>query len=454
MNKISREIFREYDIRGIAGKTITKDSVSLIGRAFAKFIIGKGGKTVSVGRDCRDSSPELAESLVQGLTSSGLDVIDIGLVTTPMLYYSLFSCDVDGGVMITASHNPSEYNGLKLCSGKESMFGDEIQLIREMAEKGDFMKGEGVVTEKDIMEDYLSYLEKNINIRRGMKVAIDCGNATVGLTAPLLLKRLGCELTELYTEIDGSFPNHHPDPTVEENLVDLKKAVIENKCEVGLAFDGDGDRIGVVDNNGQVIWGDMLVLVYARELLKTMPGAKIIGDVKCSSRLFNAIENAGGKPIMWKTGHSLIKSKIKEENAALAGEMSGHIFFNDRFFGFDDALYAGLRLLEILSGHEESFSELFSDIPGSYSTPEIRVESPEEIKFRVVEKVKRYLADKYKVIDIDGARVEFPDGWGLVRASNTQPALVLRFEAETPERLDEIRSVIENAVEKAKRELS
>jgi len=453
MHKLNREIFREYDIRGIAGETITIDSVSLIGRAFAKFILGKGGKSVSVGRDCRDSSPELADFSYKGLTSTGLDVIDIGLVTTPMLYFSLFSCDVDGGVMITASHNPKEYNGLKLCSGRESMFGDEIQMIREIAEKGNFPEGKGSVTEKAILEEYLSYLEKNITVKQGMKVAIDCGNATVGLTAPTLLKKFGCELTELYTDLDGSFPNHHPDPTVEENLTDLKKAVIENNCEVGLAFDGDGDRIGVVDNNAQVIWGDMLVLVYARELLKTMPGAKIIGDVKCSSRLFNAIEKAGGKPIMWKTGHSLIKSKIKIENAALAGEMSGHIFFNDRFLGFDDALYAGLRLLEILSNHVEPFSELFSDIPESYSTPEIRVECAEDIKFKVVDKVKESLRNKYKVIDIDGVRVDFPDGWGLVRASNTQPALVLRFEAETRDRLGEIRSVIEKELEKATEEI-
>lgn len=454
MTILNPEIFREYDIRGIAGDNITEEVAELIGKAFGKYISERQGKTVSLGRDCRDSSPGLSDAVIRGITSTGINVIDIGLVTTPMMYYSLYLEDLDGGVMVTASHNPKEYNGFKLCAGKESLFGDGIQNIKKIAETGDFPTGTGNATSRDIMEDYLSYLEKNIHIKPGIKVAIDCGNATVGLTGPEILRRLGCEVTELYTELDGDFPNHHPDPTVEENLEDLKKSVIDNGCDVGLAFDGDGDRLGVIDNNAEVIWGDMLVLIYARELLKENPGAKIIGDVKCSSRLFNAISEAGGKPIMWKTGHSLIKNKIKEENAALAGEMSGHIFFNDRFFGYDDALYAGLRLLEIISVYDVPFSELFKDLPKAFSTPEIRMECREEIKFELVEKVKNSLKEKYEVIDIDGVRVEFPDGWGLVRASNTQPALVLRFEAETESRLQEIRSVIEGELERAKSELS
>lgn len=450
MNLPGPEIFREYDIRGIAGENITEEVAEIIGKSFAAKILERGGKVVSVGRDCRESSPALSGAMIRGITSTGINVKNIGLVTTPMMYYSLYLDDLDGGVMITASHNPKEYNGFKLCAGKESLFGNEIQDIRRIAEAGEFPSGRGNVEHRDIMEEYLGYFEDNIRIKPGIRVAVDCGNATVGLTGPEIFNRLGCVVTELYTELDGEFPNHHPDPTVEENLADLKKAVIENGCDVGIAFDGDGDRLGVIDNNAATIWGDMLVLLYARELLKENPGAKVIGDVKCSSRLFEGIEKAGGKPIMWKTGHSLIKNKIREENAALAGEMSGHIFFNDRFFGYDDALYAALRLLEILSAHEEPFSELFSDIPAAFTTPEIRVECPDDIKFDLVEAVKNSLGKRFKVIDIDGVRVEFPDGWGLVRASNTQPALVLRFEAETKERLEEIRSVIEGELERIK----
>lgn len=453
MNAPSAEIFREYDIRGIAGDNITEETAELIGKSFGKMVLEKGGKTVSVGRDCRKSSPSYSKAMISGITSTGLNVIDIGLVTTPMMYFSIFSLELDGGVMITASHNPKEYNGFKLSVGKDSLFGEDIQKIREIAIEGDFPTGSGEVEEKDILEDYLGYLQNNVRVKPGIKVAIDCGNATVGLTGPEILRRLGCEVLGLYTELDGNFPNHHPDPTVEENLRDLKKAVIDNGCDLGIAFDGDGDRLGVVDNNGEIIWGDMLVLVYAREILRENPGATVIGDVKCSSRLFDAVRNAGGKPVMWKTGHSLIKSKIKEENAALAGEMSGHIFFNDRFFGYDDALYAALRLLEILSKSDKPFSGLFSDIPAAYSTPEIRIECREDIKFDIVTKVKENLRDKYEVIDIDGVRVEFPDGWGLIRASNTQPALVLRFEAQSGQRLEEIRSLVEGELEKVRQQL-
>ncbi|MGH7884115.1 MAG: phosphomannomutase/phosphoglucomutase [Thermodesulfobacteriota bacterium] len=452
MTVLDPVIFREYDIRGIVGEVLNEEIAEIIGKAYGTLTKEKGVRRVSVGRDCRESSPALTNALIKGLNSTGLDVLDIGLVTTPLVYFSLFNTDVDGGIMVTASHNPGEYNGFKLCIGKDSLFGEGIQRLRKVAESGNFASGNGKVEKTDLLETYFSYLKDNIDIKPGLKVVIDGGNGTGGLTAPEILRRFGCEIIELYTELDGTFPNHHPDPTVEKNLVDMIKTVKENGYDVGLALDGDADRIGVVDEKGQIIWGDMLVLIYALDVLKNKKGATVIGDVKCSSNLFNGIANAGGNPIMWKTGHSLIKSKIKTENAALAGEMSGHIFFNDKFFGYDDAVYAGLRLLEILSKTGKKVSELLSGIPKTFSTPEIRVDCPDEIKFKVTEIVKNKLSDGNKVVDIDGVRVEYPDGWGLLRASNTQPALVLRFEAQSEKRLLEIRETVENTLEEAKRD--
>lgn len=452
MANIDPGIFREYDIRGIAGEALNEQVVETIGKAYGTLVKNKGVKKISVGRDCRETSPSYSEALIKGINSTGIDVVDIGLVTTPIVYFSLFNTNVDGGIMVTASHNPGEYNGLKLCIGKDSLYGDGIQELRKLAESGNFVSGNGNVEKTDLIEAYFKYLKENINIKPGLKVVVDGGNGTGGLTAPEILKRFGCEIIELYTELDGTFPNHHPDPTVEENLVELIKTVKENNYDVGLAFDGDADRIGVVDENGEIIWGDMLVLIYALDVLKRNEGATVIGDVKCSSNLFNGIKKAGGNPIMWKTGHSLIKSKIKEENAALAGEMSGHIFFNDKFFGYDDAVYAGLRLLEILSETGKKVSELLSDIPQTFSTPEIRVDCPDEIKFKVTEIVKNKLSKGNEVVDIDGVRVEYPDGWGLLRASNTQPALVLRFEAQSEKRLNEIRKTVETTLEEAKKE--
>lgn len=452
MASIDPGIFREYDIRGIVGDELNEDVVETIGKAYGTMAGEKNVKKISVGRDCRETSPELSDALIRGVNSTGIDVLDIGLVTTPVVYFSLFNTDVDGGIMVTASHNPGEYNGLKLCIGKDSLFGEKIQELKNVAKSGDFTTGSGNVETTDLLEAYFNYLKNNLDIKPGLKVAIDGGNGTGGLTAPEILKRFGCDITELYTELDGTFPNHHPDPTVEENLVDLINAVKENGCDVGLAFDGDADRIGVVDEKGNIIWGDMLVLIYALDVLKDRKGATIVGDVKCSSNLFEGIRKAGGNPIMWKTGHSLIKSKIKEENAALAGEMSGHIFFNDKFFGYDDAVYAGLRLLEIISKSGKKVSELLSSIPETFSTPEIRVDCPDNIKFKVTEIVKNKLSKGNKVVDIDGVRVEYPDGWGLLRASNTQPALVLRFEAQSRERLNEIRITVEKALEEAKKE--
>lgn len=452
MANIDPGIFREYDIRGIAGEALNEQVVETIGKAYGTLVKNKGVKKISVGRDCRETSPSYSEALIKGINSTGIDVVDIGLVTTPIVYFSLFNTNVDGGIMVTASHNPGEYNGLKLCIGKDSLYGDGIQELRKLAESGNFVSGNGNVEKTDLIEAYFKYLKENINIKPGLKVVVDGGNGTGGLTAPEILKRFGCEIIELYTELDGTFPNHHPDPTVEENLVELIKTVKENNYDVGLAFDGDADRIGVVDENGEIIWGDMLVLIYALDVLKRNEGATVVGDVKCSSNLFNGIKKAGGNPIMWKTGHSLIKSKIKEENAALAGEMSGHIFFNDKFFGYDDAVYAGLRLLEILSETGKKVSELLSDIPQTFSTPEIRVDCPDEIKFKVTEIVKNKLSKGNEVVDIDGVRVEYPDGWGLLRASNTQPALVLRFEAQSEKRLNEIRKTVETTLEEAKKE--
>ena len=454
MTKINPQIFREYDIRGIVDKDLTEDVVEAIGKAYGTYMRKLGKKRISLGRDCRLSSPAFAKAMARGINSAGLDVIDIGMVSTPILYFSLFNLDVEGGVMITASHNPGEYNGIKLCVEKDSLFGEGIQNIRKIAEGGDFARGKGTVETMDLIESYLKFLKENVQIKPGIRVGIDYGNGMVGIAGPQILKELRCRATELYPTPDGTFPNHHPDPTVEENVRELISTVREKKLQLGIGFDGDGDRVGVIDEKGNIVWGDMLVVILARDILKQTAGAKIIGDVKCSGRLFKDIEKHGGNPIMWKTGHSLIKNKMKVEKAVLAGEMSGHIFFADKFFGYDDALYAGLRLLEIISKTGKKVSELLEGIPPAFTTPEIRVDCPEEIKFKVVAKVKEELKKGYEVVDIDGVRIEFPDGWGLVRASNTQPALVLRFEAETKERLEEIRSLIEGKLEEAKRKLN
>lgn len=454
MSIINPQIFREYDIRGVVDKDLSEDVIERIGKAYGTYIRSFGASTVSVGRDCRLSSPAYAEAIKRGINSTGVNVIDIGMVTTPMLYFSLHTLDVGGGVMITASHNPGEYNGIKLSRGTESVFGDQIQKIREIAEGGEFAAGSGSASEADIEEKYVEFLKGNLNIKPGIRLAVDYGNGMVGMIGPRVFREFGCDVTELYVTPDGTFPNHHPDPTVEENLIELTDAVKSKGLEVGIGFDGDGDRIGVIDERGNVVWGDMLVLIFARYVISREPGSKIIGDVKCSDRLFSGIEDAGGESMMWKTGHSLIKDKMRVEKASLAGEMSGHIFFADKFFGYDDALYAALRLLEIISNTGQSVSQLLEGVPSAISTPEIRVDCPEAIKFRVVEKVRERLGKEYRVVDIDGVRVEFPDGWGLVRASNTQPALVLRFEAQTKGRLEEIRLLIENELSAAMDELS
>ncbi len=442
-------IFREYDIRGVYGTVLTEKVAEEIGKAFGTLIRRSGGKKISLGYDIRLSSPSLREALLAGLLSTGIDVVDIGACPTPVLYFSLFQLEVDGGVMITASHNPAEFNGFKLCRGKGTLFGAEIQQVRTMAESGDFDRGKGELTfEPDFLSVYLRYFVKHFSPFRSKKVVIDCGNAAAALIAPQVMEQLGCEVIPLYCEPDGRFPNHHPDPTVPENIADLIATVRKEKADVGIAFDGDGDRLGAVDETGEIIWGDKLTLLFATDILRRNPGATIISEVKASQVLYDEITRLGGNGIMWKTGHSLIKAKMKETGALLAGEMSGHLFFADRYFGYDDAIYAGCRLVEILVNHEQMLSAYFKDLPKTYVTPEIRVDCPDDRKFVVVEKCREYFSEKYKTVDIDGVRILFDDGWGLIRASNTQPALVLRFEANSPERLTEMQKEIDEVLNK------
>lgn len=443
-------VFRSYDIRGLVETQLTEAAVTLIGKAYGTVARSHKVKTVSIGRDCRDSSPRLSQALIAGINSTGIDVIDLGCVPTPMQYFSLHELDVQGGIEVTGSHNPPEYNGFKISIGTGSLHGEAIQNLRKLIEAGDFAEGEGTCESHDIFPAYQKFCAENIELGpRKLKMVVDGGNGTAGPFALPVFEQHGVELVPLYCDMDATFPNHHPDPTVEENLVDLQKAVLESQADLGIAFDGDGDRIGVVDDKGQILWGDQLLILFAREILTEEPGATIVGEVKCSQVMYDDIEKHGGKAVMWKTGHSLIKDKMKELGAAIAGEMSGHIFFKHRFFGFDDATYAGLRLLEILSKTDAPLSSLLSDLPKTYSTPELRVPCPEDLKFNLVAAATQFFKDEgHKVIDIDGARVVFEDGWGLVRCSNTGPILVMRFEAQNPARLEEIRHYVESAVEK------
>lgn len=445
--EINPTIFREYDIRGLADQDLTDQAVESVAKAYGTLMKREGRKTVSLGYDMRLSSTRIQKAFQRGLLSTGLDVINIGMVTTPMLYFSIAYWKLDGGVMITGSHNPSEYNGLKPCRGTGSVYGKEIQKIREMALTGDFEKGQGTVRSKDIAPDYRNYLKQQFKFTRKMKVVVDSGNGMGGLLSPQMFRELGCEVIELFSKPDGNFPNHHPDPTQTKNLVHLIQKVQETKADIGIAFDGDGDRVGVVDEKGEIVWGDKLLILYSRAILKKQPGATFIADVKCSKTLYDDIKKHGGNGVMSKTGHAIIKSQIKELNAALAGELSGHMFFNDRYFGFDDALYAACRVLEILDqAGTKKFSELLSDVPVMYSTPEIHADTTDTKKFQIVEKAKAFFKASYDVVDIDGVRVTFPDGWGLVRASNTQPVLVMRFEATTSARLQEIQHLVESKV--------
>ncbi len=453
--EIKQSIFREYDIRGVVVDELGPDVVEKIANAFAALFIREKKVRVVIGMDGRPSSPEIKNSFIEVLTRAGIAVMDIGLVPTPMMYYAVFKYKLDGGLMITASHNPAEYNGIKALLGKEALSGEQIQEIYRMACVSESIVAHvpAVVETVDILDEYISHISADIAIRRPIKVVVDCGNGTGGISAIPLYHKLGVEVIPLFAEVDGDFPNHHPDPTKEENLVDLIAEVKRSGAELGIGFDGDGDRIGVVDENGAILWGDMLMTIFAKDVLSRRPGATIISEVKASEVLYDEIARLGGKPLMWKTGHSILKKKIVEEKAALAGEVSGHIFFAERWFGFDDAVYAGARLLEILSKDTKPLSTYLAHLPKVFNTPEIRVDTTEEAKFAIVARVVAHYKPNFPVFDIDGARVTFPDGWALVRASNTQPSLVLRFEAKAAEALQRLRDEVEPLVAALRLEL-
>ena len=447
-------IFREYDIRGIADRDLQDDVVHNIGLAMGTMFVEKGIKNISLGRDCRKSSKRIFRSLSKAILKTGVSILDLGMITTPVLYFSLYGTEVDGGVMITASHNPSDYNGFKAAIGKNVLSAEEIQKIKEIIQDKSFYiaKDRGELKEFDIIGLYKEDILKSINLKKKIKIGVDCANTPVGLFAKDVIAAAGCDVYELFAEPDGDFPNHHPDPSVQDNLKDLIDLVKNKNLDLGISFDGDADRIGVVDENGTFIYSDMVLLLLARSVLKENPGAKIIGEVKCSKNLFEDIKKNGGVPIMWKTGHSNIKRKIKEELAPLAGELSGHIFFADKHHGFDDALYAGLMLAEVLSSQDGSFSSMLKEIPKMYSTPEMRIDFPEDEKFHLIDKFKESMAKNldpsYELVTVDGVRVETKTGWALVRASNTQPALTIRFEANSEDNLAVLMNYIQKELNK------
>jgi len=437
------DVFREYDVRGVVEKDLNEAFVTNLGRAVGTFGVRRGVSLMTVGRDCRLTSDDYHHAIIKGITQTGIDVIDIGVCATPMLYFSIRHLETDGGVMVTGSHNPPEFNGFKICIGPDTIYGNDIQALRTIIESSDYEIGTGGVSARSITADYHNYLFSSINISRKLTVAVDGGNGVGCAFAVPLFQRYGMTVLPLYCDMDGNFPNHFPDPTVEDHLTDLIALVRKENADMGIAFDGDADRIGIITNTGTVLWGDELLILFSRSILKDHPGAAIIGEVKCSQTLYDDIAAHGGRGIMWKAGHSLIKGKMKEEKALLAGEMSGHLFFADRYFGYDDAIYAAARLMEIVSSADRSVSELLADLPKTFTTPEIRIDCPDHIKFRVVDTITAYFRERYPIIDIDGVRIRFDEGWGLVRASNTQPVLVLRFEALSAAALEEYRSRVE-----------
>ncbi|MDL0431075.1 phosphomannomutase/phosphoglucomutase [Marinobacter sp. TBZ242] len=447
--EVSDTIFRAYDIRGIVGETLTPDIVTVIGRAVGSEAIARGVNSLCIGYDGRHSSPELADALATGVMATGCNVIHVGAVPTPVLYFATHELGTGSGVMVTGSHNPANYNGLKIMLGGETLSGDAIQKLLQRIRTGDFSSGHGVQSSEDVRRAYLDRIVGDIAVAAPLKVVVDAGNGIAGELAPLLIEELGCEVIPLYCEVDGNFPNHHPDPGKPENLADLIERVKTEGADIGLAFDGDGDRLGLVTNTGKIIWPDRLLMLFARDVVSRNPGADVIYDVKCSRRLAGVISEAGGRPIMWKSGHSLMKAKMKETGALLAGEMSGHIFFGERWFGFDDGLYSAARLLEILGIEDRHCDEVFEDFPEDISTPELNVEVSEDTKFGLVERLgKEGDFGDANISTIDGIRVEYADGWGLCRASNTTPALVLRFEAETEEALERIKTVFREQLQK------
>lgn len=451
------QIFREYDVRGLVDKDLTDSVVENLGRGLATMVKRDGGATLVVGRDARLSGERFRDAFIKGAISTGIHVIDVGVVPTPVVYFAANTLPVEGLAVITGSHNPPEYNGFKMGVGKTTFYGETIQALRKLIEAGDFEKSDrlGTVSQFDAITPYLHFCLSTV--KRGpkkLKVVLDAGNGVGGIVAQPLLEKLGYDVVPLFCEPDGRFPNHHADPTIAKNLELCIAKVKETKADLGIAFDGDADRIGVVDAHGDILWGDKLMILLSRAVLKDVPGAAIVGEVKCSFTMYDDIARHGGKPIMWKAGHSLIKAKMKETHAALAGEMSGHIFYKHRFFGFDDAPYTAARLLEILSNEKQTLAELLADVPVTYSSPELRFDTVEEKKFALVTRCTEKLKAKgLELITVDGVRAVWPDGWGLIRASNTTPILVVRYEAKTKERLKEIQTLIDGTIHEAKAEL-
>jgi phosphomannomutase/phosphoglucomutase len=442
-------IFREYDIRGVADVELVSEDVEILGQAFGTYLQRHGGRNINLCRDTRLSSPRLRDALLRGLLASGCHVTDLGVAPTPVLYYSVFHLKADGGVMITGSHNPPEFNGFKVVCGTSTIHGEAIQEILRMIETGDLARGAGSQHAVDVVTPYIEEISSQFHFPRRIRVVVDAGNGTGGPVMGPILRKLNVDATEMFFEMDGHFPNHHPDPTVPKNLDALVAKVLETGADLGIAFDGDTDRIGAVDDRGAVLYGDQLMIIYGREILTRKPGATIIGEVKCSQLMYDDLWAHGGNAIMWKTGHSLIKAKMKETHAELAGEMSGHMFFADRYYGFDDAIYAACRLMEIVANSGQPLSAQLAGLPKTVTTPEIRFDCPDELKFEVVRQATAELGARHKILDVDGVRVLFPQGWGLVRASNTQPVLVMRFEAASEELLQRYRREVEEVVERA-----
>lgn len=446
-------IFREYDIRGVAEKELLDADVKALGQGLATYILRHSGRTVCLGCDCRLSGTRLHDALLKGFLAAGANVLDLGTVPTPVLYYAVIHFQADGGAMITGSHNPPEYNGVKTVCGSGTIHGPAIQDVYRLIAQTDFESGAGTVRKVDAVTPYVDEVAAQFTFARKVKVVLDAGNGTAGPVVRKVLEKLNVEPIELFFDMDGRFPNHHPDPTILSNLNALQASVRENRAELGIAFDGDGDRLGAVDEHGAVIHGDMLLLIFAREILSRKPGSTFIGEVKCSQAMYDKLRELGGNPIMYKTGHSLIKAKMKEEHAELAGEMSGHMFFADRYYGYDDAIYAACRLLEIVAKSGKPLSDQLNGLPKMVSTPELRVDCPDDLKFRIVSQLAEIVGRNRRIVDVDGVRVPFEHGWGLVRASNTQPVLVMRFEAESEELLEKYRRELEAAVDQAKQQV-
>lgn len=436
-------IFREYDIRGVVAEDFPEEVVVLLGKGYGTYVAEKGGQTVTVSGDVRRSTPDLKRAFIQGVLSTGIHVIDVGIVPTPANYYSMEILSVDGAVQITGSHNPSDMNGFKMSYDQKAVYGQDIQYIRELIEQEKFAEGRGELRQERILARYIEMVSSKISLEKPVRLAMDCGNAAACLAAPQIFKKIGAEVKPIFCDVDGTFPNHHPDPTVTENLEVLIEEVKQGQYDFGVAFDGDADRIGIVDNQGKIIWADYIMILFLDEILAKYPGTKVIFDVKCSQALEDVITEKGGQPLMWKTGHSLIKQKMKEEQVPFAGEMSGHLFFKDDYFGYDDAIYVAARFARMVSRSDKSLAEIIAALPSYESTPEMRLECDDDAaKFQISKKATEYFKANYDCIDVDGVRIRFGDGWGLVRSSNTQPVIVCRFEAKTKRRLEEIKDLV------------